>query len=204
MRKRTLKVRERKRDGSAIGSGMLRRNSTSTTASKSQVVAVNVVAGAVAVVIVAIVAIVVVEVADVVTLATVLTVATAATVATVATVAIVVTVVTVATVVTVRVAIVDVAMASVDEETVASEVNIVVAVAAAAVGVVRAEKVQRFPLATRTPFRLSAAERSDQMTPFRKAMAGGCRGKGRDVCNAIATTGRWRTLQIADGILIHT
>ena len=177
-RKRTLRVRERRRDASAIGSGMLRRNSTWTTASKSLAVAVSVVAGAVAVVIVvivvivAIVAIVAAEVADVVTLATVATVVIVATVATVATV---VTVVTVATVATAKGAIVDVAMASVDEETVASESSIVVAVAA--VGVARAEKVQRFLSATRTPSHLSAGERSDRTTPFTKAMTGDCGGK---------------------------
>jgi ABC-type uncharacterized transport system permease subunit len=103
MMKRTSRVREKRPDASATDSEMPRRNLTSTTVSKSQAVAANVVAEAVAAVTVVIVA---VEVADVATLVTVATV---------------------------KVDIVDVATASEDAENVESEVNIVVAVAAVVV-----------------------------------------------------------------------
>jgi hypothetical protein len=103
MTKHTLRVREKRPNASATDSEMPRRNLTSTTASKSQAVAANVVAEAVAAVTVVIV---VVEVADV---ATLLTVATA------------------------KADIGDVATASEDVENVASEVNIVVAAAAVVV-----------------------------------------------------------------------
>jgi hypothetical protein len=96
-------VREKRPDASVTDSEMPRRNLTSTTVSKSQAVAANVVAEAVAAVIVVTV---VVEVADV---ATLVTVATA------------------------KVDIGDVATASEDVENVGSEVNIVVAAAVAVV-----------------------------------------------------------------------
>jgi hypothetical protein len=67
MTKHTLRAPEKRPDASATDSEMPRRNLTSTTVSKSQAVAANVVAEAVAAVTVAIV---VVEVADVATLAT--------------------------------------------------------------------------------------------------------------------------------------
>src|SRR5271154_5997840 len=131
MTKHTSRVREKRPDASATDSEMPRRNLTSTTVSKSQAVAANVVAEAVAAVTAVIV---VVEAADV---ATLVTVATA------------------------KVDIGDVATAS---ENVGSEVNIVVA--AAAVVVVRVEKVQLLRSAMRMPSRFSAAGRSDEQYRF--------------------------------------
>jgi len=101
MMKHTSRVLEKRPDASATDSEMPRKNLTSTTASKSQAVAANVVAEAVAA---ATVVIVVVEVADV---ATLVTAATA------------------------KADTEDVATASEDVENVGNEVNTVVAAAAA-------------------------------------------------------------------------
>src|SRR5271156_3361082 len=139
MTKHTSRVREKRPDASATDSEMPRRNLTSTTVSKSQAVAANVVAEAVAAVTVGTVVTVVVEVADV---ATLVTVATA------------------------KVDIGDVATASEGVENVGSEVNIVVA--AAAVVVARVEKVQLLRSAMRMSSRLSAAGRSDEQYRFPK------------------------------------
>ena len=136
MTKHTSRVPEKRPDASATDSEMPRRNLTSTTASKSQAVVANVAAEAVAA---ATVVTVVVEVADV---ATLVTAATA------------------------KADTGDVATASEDVENVGSEVNIVVAAAAAVVG--RVEKAQLSSSAMRMPSHLSAAGRSDRKTGFKK------------------------------------
>jgi hypothetical protein len=138
MKKRTLRVREKRPDASATDSEMPRRNLTSTTVSKSQAVAANVVAEAVAAVTVVTVA---VEVADVATLVTVVTVVTA------------------------KADTGDVATASEDVESVGSEVNTVVVAAAAVVA--RVEKVQLSSSAMRMPSHLSVVGRSDRNTSFK-------------------------------------
>jgi hypothetical protein len=136
MTKHTLRVREKRPDASATDSEMPRRNLTSTTASKSQAVAASVVAEAVAAVTVVTVA---VEVADV---ATLVTVATA------------------------KADTEDVATASEDVENVGTEVNTVVAAAAAVVA--RVERVQLSSSVMRMPSHLSAAGRSNRNTSFKR------------------------------------
>jgi hypothetical protein len=152
-KRRTSRAPEKRQDANVIDSETLRRKSTSTTASKSRVVAPNAVVEVVAVVTVVTVVTVVIEVvgvADVVILAIVATV---------------------------KGDIVDVVIASEDVEIVVSEVNTVVA--AAAVVVVRVEKARLLSLTTRMLSHLSAAERSDSPPDTFQQSIAGALGGGR-------------------------